>query len=68
MCPCQIVYGYIPQAPIALFSVDTDDAPHLDVVAYVEQMLTCMNKLTKALLLLMLNIRLLVIKVKTCYF
>jgi hypothetical protein len=30
--------------------------------------LTYMNKLTKTLLLLMLNIRLMVVKVKTCYF
>jgi hypothetical protein len=38
MCPFQIVYGYIPQAPIDLFSFDTEDAPRLDVVAHVEQM------------------------------
>jgi hypothetical protein len=38
MCPFQIVYGYIPRAPIDLFSFDTEDAPHLDVVAHVEQM------------------------------
>jgi hypothetical protein len=38
MCPFQIVYGYIPRAPIDLFSVDTEDAPHFDVVAHVEQM------------------------------
>jgi hypothetical protein len=38
MCPFQIVHGYIPQAPIDLFSFDTEDAPHLDVVAHVEQM------------------------------
>jgi transposase InsO family protein len=38
MCPFQIVYGYIPWAPIDLFSFDTEDAPHLDVVAHVEQM------------------------------
>jgi hypothetical protein len=36
MCPFQIVYVYIPRAPIDLFSFDTEDAPHLDVV--VEQM------------------------------
>jgi hypothetical protein len=37
MCSFQIVYGYIPQAPIDLFSFYTEDAPHLDV-AHVEQM------------------------------
>jgi hypothetical protein len=38
MCSVQIVYGYIFGAPIDLFSFDTEDAPHLDVVAHVEQM------------------------------
>jgi hypothetical protein len=38
MCPFQIVYGYIPQAPIDLFSFDTEEAPHLDAIAHVEQM------------------------------
>jgi hypothetical protein len=38
MCPFQVVYGYIPRAPIDLFSFDTEDAPHLDVVAHVEKM------------------------------
>jgi hypothetical protein len=38
MFPFQIVYGYIPRAPIDLFSFDTEDAPHLDIVAHVEQM------------------------------
>jgi hypothetical protein len=37
MCPFQIVYCYIPRAPIALFSLDAADAPHIDVVAHVEQ-------------------------------
>jgi hypothetical protein len=37
--PFQIVYGYIPRAPIALFSLDAEDAPHIDVVAHVEQMI-----------------------------
>jgi hypothetical protein len=32
------VYGYIPRAPIDLFSFDTEDVQHLDVVAHVEQM------------------------------
>jgi hypothetical protein len=39
MCPFQIVYGYIPRAPIDLFSLDAEDAPHIDVVAHVEQMI-----------------------------
>jgi hypothetical protein len=38
MCPFQIVYGYIPRAPIDLFSFDTEDAQDLDDVAHVEQM------------------------------
>jgi hypothetical protein len=38
MCPFQVVYDYIPIAPIDLFSFDTEDAPHLDVIAHVEQM------------------------------
>jgi hypothetical protein len=37
MCPFQIVYGYISQAPIDLFSFDTEDGPHLDAGANVEQ-------------------------------
>jgi hypothetical protein len=32
------VYCYIPRAPIDLFSFDIEDAPHLDVVAHVEQL------------------------------
>jgi hypothetical protein len=38
MCPFHIVYGYTSRAPIDLFSFDTEDSPHLDVVAHVEQM------------------------------
>jgi hypothetical protein len=38
ICPFQIVYGCIPWDPIDLFSFDTNDAPHLDVVAHLEQM------------------------------
>jgi hypothetical protein len=38
LCPFHVVYGYIPRAPIDLFSFDTEDARHLDVVAHVEQM------------------------------
>jgi hypothetical protein len=38
MCSFQIVYCYIPRAHIDLFSFDTEDAPHLHVVAHVEQM------------------------------
>ncbi|WVZ80713.1 hypothetical protein U9M48_028170 [Paspalum notatum var. saurae] len=36
---CMIVYGYIPRAPIDLFSLDAEDAPHIDAVAHVEQMI-----------------------------
>jgi hypothetical protein len=39
MSPFQIVYGYIPRAPIDLFSLDAEDAPHIDAVAHVEQMI-----------------------------
>jgi hypothetical protein len=39
MCPFQIVYGYIPRAPIALFLLDAEDTPHIDVVAHVAQMI-----------------------------
>ena len=39
MCPFQIAYGYVPRAPIDLFSLDATDAPHIDVVAHVEQMI-----------------------------
>jgi hypothetical protein len=39
MCPSQVVYGYIPRAPIDLLSFDPLDAPHVDVVARVKQML-----------------------------
>jgi hypothetical protein len=39
MSPFQIVYGYIPRAPIDLFSLDAEDVPHIDAVAHVEQMI-----------------------------
>ncbi|WVZ97827.1 hypothetical protein U9M48_043337, partial [Paspalum notatum var. saurae] len=39
MCPFQIVYGYIPRAPIDLFSLDAAETPHIDAVAHVEQMI-----------------------------
>jgi hypothetical protein len=39
MCPFQIFYGYIPRAPIALFLLDAVDAPHIDAVAHVDQMI-----------------------------
>jgi hypothetical protein len=32
MCPFQIVYGYIPRTPIALFSFDDVDAPHINTI------------------------------------
>jgi hypothetical protein len=40
MCPFQIVYGYIPRAPIDLISLNVVNAPHVDVAAHVEQMIT----------------------------
>jgi hypothetical protein len=40
MCPFQIVYGYIPRAPIDLISLNAVSAPHVDAVAHVEQMIT----------------------------
>jgi hypothetical protein len=64
MSAFQIVYGYIPRAPIDLFSLNAEDAPHIDVVEHFEEIITCMKKLNKTLLLLMLNIRLLVVKVE----
>jgi hypothetical protein len=33
------MYGYICRAPIDLFSLDVEDAPHIDVVAHVEKMI-----------------------------
>jgi hypothetical protein len=39
MCPFQIVYGYVPQAPIDLFSLDAKDVPHIDALAHVEHMI-----------------------------
>jgi hypothetical protein len=65
MCPFHIVYGYIPRTPIDLFSFDTEDAPHLDVVAHVEQMVNLHEQTHQNITV---NIRLLVVKVKTCYF
>ena len=40
MCPFQIVYGYIPRAPIDLISLNAANAPHVDASAHVEQMIT----------------------------
>ena len=40
MCPFQIVYGYIPRAPIDLISLNAANAPHVDAAAHVEQMIT----------------------------
>jgi hypothetical protein len=37
MCPFQIVYGYIPRAPIGLISLNAASAPHVDAAAHVEQ-------------------------------
>jgi hypothetical protein len=38
LCPFQVVYGYIPRAPIDLLTLDPLDAPHVDV-ARVKHML-----------------------------
>jgi hypothetical protein len=40
MCPFQIVYGYIPRAPIDLFALDAVDIPHIDDVTHVDQMIS----------------------------
>ena len=40
MCPFQVVYGYIPQAPIDLFAFDAEDVPHIDAATHVEQMIS----------------------------
>ena len=46
MCPFQIVYGYIPRAPIDLISLNAANAPHVDAATnaneteHVEQMIT----------------------------
>jgi hypothetical protein len=39
MCPLHLICGYIARATIDLFSLDAGDAPHIDVVAHVEQMI-----------------------------
>jgi hypothetical protein len=64
MSPFQIVYGYIPRPPIDLFSLDAEDAPRIDVVANVEQMINLHEQTQQTLLLLMLSIKLLVVKVE----
>ena len=40
MCPFQVVYGYIPRAPIDLFALDAEDVPHIDAAAHVDQMIS----------------------------
>jgi transposase InsO family protein len=40
MCPFQIVYGYIPRAPIDFISLNAASTPHVDAAAHVEQMIT----------------------------
>jgi hypothetical protein len=59
-----ICFRLMLRAPIDLFSLDAEDIPHIDVVAHVEQMINCMNKLNKTLLLPMLSIRLMVVMVE----
>jgi hypothetical protein len=39
LCPFQVVYGYIPRAPIDLLTLDPLDTPHVDAVARVKHML-----------------------------
>jgi hypothetical protein len=39
-CPFQIVYGYIPRAPIDLISLNAASTQHVDAAEHVEQMIT----------------------------
>jgi hypothetical protein len=39
MSPFQVVYGYIPRAPVDLFAFNAEDDPHIDAIAHVDQML-----------------------------
>ena len=38
MCPFEVVYGYVPKAPIDLFAIDAEDEPHLDALAHIDHM------------------------------
>jgi hypothetical protein len=38
MCPFEVVYGYIPRAPIDLFVIDVEDEPHVDALAHIDHM------------------------------
>jgi hypothetical protein len=38
MCPFQVVYGYIPQAPVGLFASHAADDLHVDAIAHVDHM------------------------------
>ena len=38
LCPFEVVYGYIPRAPIDLFSLDAADEPHIDALAHIDHM------------------------------
>jgi hypothetical protein len=40
LCPFQIFYGYIPRAPIDLFTLDAVDVPHVDAVTHVDHMIS----------------------------
>jgi hypothetical protein len=62
MCPFQVVYGYIPRAPIDLFALDAEDAPHIDAAAHVDQMISLHEQTQLNIAALMLNIRLRVVK------
>jgi hypothetical protein len=38
MCPFEVVYGYVPRAPIDLFAIDAEDEPHVDALAHIAHM------------------------------
>jgi hypothetical protein len=58
------VYGYIPWAPIDLFSFDTEDAPHLDVVPHVEQMINLHEQTHQNIAVVNAKYQVVVVKVK----
>jgi hypothetical protein len=57
------VYGYIPRVLIDLFLLDAVDAPHIDTIAHVEQMINLREQTQWNIVLLMLSIKMLVVKV-----
>jgi hypothetical protein len=62
MCPFQIIYGYIPRAPIDLISLNAANAPHVDAAAHVEQMITIHEQTKQNIAATNAKIRLLVVK------